>query len=892
MSYLAPGVYIEEVDLGPVPIQGVATSTGGIIGLCQRGPINTPTLITSAGQFTSTFGGPLAWDAAPSLSGNFNGVAYGVQGFFANGGTVLWAIRVAPASATYFSQQFALQNAGSANLELQASDAGSWANAQFGVLYGRYQQTDGLSISFAPQSNMPYTVQAGSTASTVNLSSTVGLYIGAVVAWSPSAGNYQYGVVSGIGITSITLTNVSFSSAPTALATLTLVEFALTLNFLQAGQVTQSETWNHLNLNSATPNYIATIVGAIGSTTGASSLIRAGLSGSLDFTSEAPYVLAPNAPAQVPPSVSGISGTLTTISGLTDGTTYDFTVAAVNSVGAGPESAEVSATPETATTAPAAPTGLTATAGNGEVTLTWTASSGADSYNIYEGTTSGGEGAVAVLNVTGTSATITGLTNGDAYYFKVAGVNAIGTGTESAEASATPETPTAAPAPPTGVTATVGNLQITLTWTPSPTAATYDVYQGTTSGGESTTPVASVSGASTTIIGLTNGTTYYFTVAAVNTAGTSAPSTEVYGTPAVVTNGPAAPTALNVNAGDGQVTLSWSPSPGATSYDVYIGTLGDDGLATLAIADYNALFNAASLNTDEPATRGGIYAFQNIRGMMMISMPGNTDPGVQADLLALCDNSYMFAMLDPAPTTDVGDWHAMDASISDIIIQRGNYDSEYGALYYPWVCIEDPTPPNPNNVGSVNLSPSPFQMGITARVDINRGVYKAPANEIVQTALAFSHVVDEGAQDVLNPLGINCYRDFSAENYGLRIWGARTISSNGQWRYINIRRLFQYIEASIEYGTQWVVFEPNNAVTWARVRQSVSDFLTDTWRSGALQGSKPSEAFYVLCDVPDTMTESDLENGRLICEIGIAPTFPAEFVIFQISQWTGSAQGS
>jgi uncharacterized protein len=894
MSYLAPGVYIEEVDLGPVPIQGVATSTAGIIGLCQRGPINTPTLITSAGQFNSTFGGPLAWDAAPSLAGNVNGVAYGVAGFFANGGTVLWAIRVAPASATYFSAQYALQNAGAVNLELQACDAGSWGNAQFGVLYGRYQQTDGLSISFAPESNMPYTVQAGSTTSTVNLSSTVGLYIGAVVAWS-SAGVYQYGVVSGLGSTSITLTNVPFSSAPTAASTLTLVEFVITAKLLQAGQVAQSETWHHLNLNASTANYVATIVGAIGSTSGASSLIRAGLSGALNFSASAPYILAPGSPAQVPPSISGVTGTSTTITGLTDTTTYDFSVAAVNAVGAGPESAEVSATPAAASTAPAAPTGLTATAGNAEVTLTWTASSGAAAYDVYEGTTSGGEGAVPVQSgIAGTSATITGLTNGDEYYFTVAGVNAIGTGTPSAEGSAKPEAPTAVPPAPAGVTATAGNTQITLTWTAAPTAATYDVYQGTSPGGEAALPVdTGITGTSTTITGLANGTSYYFTVAAVNSVGTSAQSAEASGVPAVVTNGPAAPTGLTVNASDGQVTLSWSPSPGATSYDVYIGTLGDDGLSTLAKADYNDLFNAAALNTAEPATRGGIYAFQNIRGMMMISMPGNTDPGVQADLLALCENDrYKFAMLDPAPTTDVGDWHAMDASISDIITQRGNYDSEYGALYYPWVNIEDPTPQNPNNVGYVNLSPSAFQMGITARVDINRGVYKAPANEIVQTALAFSHVVDEGTQDVLNPLGVNCYRDFRAENYGLRIWGARTVSSNGQWKYVNIRRLFQYIEASIEYGTQWVVFEPNNSITWARVRQSVSDFLTDTWRSGALQGSKPAEAFYVLCDVPDTMTESDLENGRLICEIGIAPTFPAEFVIFQISQWTGAAQGS
>src|SRR5665213_960915 len=181
-------------------------------------------------------------------------------------------------------------------------------------------------------------------------------------------------------------------------------------------------------------------------------------------------------------------------------------------------------------------------------------------------------------------------------------------------------------------------------------------------------------------------------------------------------------------------------------------------------------------------------------------------------------------------------------------------------------------------------------MGIYARSDINRGVFKAPADEVVNGIVGFSHHVDSGTHDILNPLGINALRDFTAENRGLRVWGARTVSSDPEWQYINIRRLCQYIEASIEYGTQWVVFEPNNELLWARVRQSVSDFLSHTWCSGALMGTKASEAFYVLCD-RTTMTQSDIENGRLIVEIGIAPTFPAEFVIFRISQWTGSAQG-
>ncbi|HTV73857.1 MAG TPA: fibronectin type III domain-containing protein [Candidatus Acidoferrales bacterium] len=992
-EYLAPGVYIEEVDAGPVPIQGVATSTGGIIGLCQRGPINTPTLITSLGAFTSTFGGTLPYNVAPLLNANVNNVAYGVQGFFNNGGTMLYVVRVAPiaplvtVTPTYFTEQYALQNASNVNLIVQASDAGSWANPQFGVLYGRYQQTDGLSITFAPAANMPYSIQPGSTTSTVNLRSTVGLYVGAVVAWSPSAGTYQYGVVSGLTGTTITLAGVPFASAPSSPGTLALVEFSLTVNYLQAGNTAQSETWSNLNLNASTQNYVGTIVGALNSSTGASNLIRAGLSGTLDFGTNAAYVVAPGTAPGVPPAQSGVTSSPLSITGLTDGTEYYFTVAAVNASGVGTESAEVSATPQTATTAPAAPTGVTATAGDTSVTLSWTAATSAASYNVYQGTSHGGEGATPVQSgIIATSATITGLTNGTTYYFTIAAVNTIGAGAQSAEVSATPElpavpavptgvaatpgsaqvtltwmasagatsydvyqgttpggegaspvqsgiagtstvvdalangteyyftvtavnaggasaassevnatptAPTTAPAAPAGVTTTPGSTQVTLSWTPLAGASSYNIYQGLTPGGESTTPVATgITATSYTVTGLTNGVTYYFTVAGVNTIGAGTPSSEVSAAPASVPV-PAAPSGLTASAADGIVILSWTPVSGATSYDVYIGTLGDDALSTLPQAQYNALFNDPSLDTDDPATRGGIYAFQNIRGMMMISMPGNTDPEVQADLLALCQNDgYKFALLDPAPTTDVTDWHQFDASTSDIITQRGNYDSEYGALYYPWICIEDPTPPNPNNVGTVNLSPSPFQMGITARVDINRGVYKAPANEIVQTAIAFSHPIDQGTQDVLNPLGINCYRDFSAENYGLRIWGARTVSSNGQWKYINIRRLFQYIEASIQYGTEWVVFEPNNAVTWARVRQSVSDFLTDTWRSGALMGSKPSEAFYVICDVPDTMSISDVQNGRLICEIGIAPTYPAEFVIFQISQWTGSTQGS
>lgn len=980
-EYLAPGVYIEEVDLGPVPIQGVQTSAGGIIGLCQRGPIDTITLCTSPGDFTTTFGGPLPPGGAPMLHASYNNVAYGAQAFFANGGTTLYVVRVAPTTATPYQAAFALNNAGGVELWIQAAYSGSWGNPQYGVLYGRYQQTDGLSFTLAAENTLPYKVQAGSTASQVNLLSTVGLYVGAVLSWStnPSTTPNQYtGVVSALTDTTVMLANVPFGAAPPTGTSLTLLEFALGVNFLQGGQVAQSETWHHLNVNAATNGFIGTVVGTIGSATGGSQLVRAGLSGSLNFSSTAAY--GPTGTPSPWPSLMNVSGTSAVVSGLTDGTAYTFTVAATSSVGTSPAANPVTATPTAASAAPGTPSGVSATAGDGSVTLSWTPVGGATSYDVYEAATSGGEttptytgitgsstpvsgltngteyfftvtavnaggasaqsaevhatplaptappiptalaatvgdtqialtwdaasgatsyevnqgttsgGETALQSVTGTSFISTGLTNGTRYYFTVTASNAAGTSAPSAEVSATPASATTAPSAPAGLTATAGNGQVTLSWNPVAGAATYAVLQGTSAGGESGTPVQTgITGLSTTVGNLNNGTTYYFKVVAVNGSGTSPASNEASAQP-VSAAAPAAPTGLAAAAADGQVTLSWDASTGATSYAVFVTAAGDDGLATLNQATYNALFNDPSLDTDDPATRGGIYAFQNVRGMMMIAMPGNTDPEVQSDLLALCQNDgYKFAVLDPAPTIGQYDWHEMDASISDIIAQRGSYDSEYGALYYPWVCIEDPFPPNPNNVGYVNISPSGFQMGVTARVDINRGVFKAPANEVVQTALAFSHVVDQGTQDVLNPLGIDCFRDFTAENYGLRIWGARTVSSNSAWKYINVRRLFQYIEASIEYGTQWVVFEPNNALTWARVRTSVTDFLTDTWRSGALMGSKPSEAFYVLCDYPDTMTISQVQNGQLICEIGIAPTYPAEFVIFRISQWTGGA---
>jgi len=311
------------------------------------------------------------------------------------------------------------------------------------------------------------------------------------------------------------------------------------------------------------------------------------------------------------------------------------------------------------------------------------------------------------------------------------------------------------------------------------------------------------------------------------------------------------------------------PSPDEPLFVEVSLTGGNDGARPTA-GEYEGV--------EEPG-KTGLKIFEDIEDISIVAAPGSTfgyENGYRADANTIINllishasrMRYRIAVLDSG----------QGQSISQVRALRARFDSTYAALYYPWVRVLDPVTRK-----EINLPPSGFVAGIYARNDINRAVYKAPANEVVNLALGFEKLLNKSQQDVLNPEGINCFRFF--EGRGFRLWGARTISSDPEWKYVNLRRYFAYLEHSIDKGTQWAVFEPNGEQLWGNVRRTIEDFMLNEWQMGALLGDKPEKAFFVKCD-RSTMTQNDLDNGRLVCLVGLAPLRPAEFVIFRIGQWT------
>ena len=288
----------------------------------------------------------------------------------------------------------------------------------------------------------------------------------------------------------------------------------------------------------------------------------------------------------------------------------------------------------------------------------------------------------------------------------------------------------------------------------------------------------------------------------------------------------------------------------------------------------------------DSAKRTGFGGLEAVDPITMVACPdlmaiyerGMIDlEGVQAVQTAMMNHCELMgdrvAILDAPPgmnAQQIREWRQ----------GKARYDSKYSSLYWPWIKVFDPV-----SGKNVSVPPSGHMAGVWSRNDNERGVHKAPANEVVRGAVGLDLILTKGEHDLLNPLGINCIRAFPGR--GIRVWGARTLSSEPEWRYLNVRRLFNFIEESIFEGTQWVVFEPNDQNLWARVTRTINAFLFNVYRSGALFGATADQAFYVKCD-EETNPPEVRDAGQLIVEIGIAPVKPAEFVVFRIAQYSGT----
>ncbi len=311
------------------------------------------------------------------------------------------------------------------------------------------------------------------------------------------------------------------------------------------------------------------------------------------------------------------------------------------------------------------------------------------------------------------------------------------------------------------------------------------------------------------------------------------------------------------------VSLAAPPAPGAVpsprlTTDDYVGDVSErTGFGGLEAVDEVTMVAVPDLMS---AYQQGAVDLETVQA-------------VQLGMIAHCElMGDRVAILDPPPGLNA-------QQIKEWRVDKAGYDSKYAALYWPWIRVFDP--PTGRNVF---VPPSGYVAGVWGRSDDARGVHKAPANEVIRGAVALETQITKTEHGLLNPVGINCIRAFPAA--GIRIYGARTLSSDPAWRYLNVRRLFNYLEESILNGTQWVVFEPNDDALWARIRRTISAFLVNEWRRGALFGLTPDEAFYVKCD-RETNPAEGIDAGQVVCEIGVAPVKPAEFVIFRLAQFSG-----
>jgi len=766
-EYLSPGVYVEEIDAGPKPIEGVSTSTAGAVGVTARGPTTgKPELVTSFAEFQRKFGGFLTpppanlqtqWEGNAVEGGRWWHFPLAVKGFFDNGGQRLYVKRV-------FSRTAVAANAPLARglvAEVERDVAATAANAE--VTVGHL---------FGIQNGTQLTLRNGETGQTIG-----GVNAFAVTSYDATTRRIVLNAPLPPNTTlEATRGDTVEIATPTAVAGVPFTARAKARG-----------AWGNDIRVRVRPSLGATLT-LLHDPVNGGAAARARVAALAQPAVPGPWLVTVQATVlPVPPALTGFAnGDHVVIDG------REYAIAAMN---LGANTFEIAALPPgTQWSAGTAIQRLRLAHQGATAQLRMWGASQLDGYAnaVLELDNGTAKEVRQVVSVAGDVVTLSA--NIGSQYFE-------------------------------GHRIRVVEIEVSAQYRPNNRVELEEIFTNLRLVGAAGDPqhASTRLAQDSKLIELDDG-------------GVAQPATPL-------TSLPIALTGRWMNLANGNDNL------GALDPDAFVGSDGGSG------------------------NRTGIQSLEDIDEVSICMVPGMWSRTVHNALIQHCEIlKDRFAIVDPR--------HPLD--IEGVRSFREIYDTKYAALYYPWIELRDPSTRQ-----DVVVAPSAHMAGIYARVDVERGVHKAPGNEVIRGISRIAQDVTKREQDMLNPRNINVLRFFPGR--GNRVWGARVVTSDSSWKYINVRRIFIYVEESIDEGTQWVVFEPNDEPTWARVRQSIANFLTTVWRSGALQGAKAEEAFFVRCD-RTTMSQDDIDNGRLICLIGIAPVKPAEFVIFRIQQKTLDTQ--
>jgi len=971
-EYLSPGVYIEEQDTGPEPIEGVSTSVTGFVGVTQMGPLDTnpPVLVTSFPEYQRTFGTYFTPSFQAPGSPPWNLLPHAVNGFFVNGGQLLYIKRIASAS----SQPASALSSGVEGGVLTRLASDALITASSAKLLSTRGIQVGTVLTFTQVLNGVTTFSGNLTVTKYNDGPGTVWFVPAL----PFSFRSQYTTVAAVGTASALAQPAASGSGTAILTSVQGIQADTVLNFTEvvggvttnSGPLTVSAVDPATNKVTFAPALSSSFAGTNVTGTTTTLTIAANVGDSSVTATSATEILdgdtitltqggTSSGPLLVS-SVNTTTGVVQFSPSLTNnfpiGTTVTVEISAALAVDAAIGSTSIIVTSvqgiqvgdaillkQGATTSGT----LTVTSVSPSTnTITFTPSSGLTSNftattviaTIDTATTLQSDTTVAATSVKVVS--LTGIQAGSVINLEQvsAGVTVnSGPLLVSAVNTAT-NVVTFSPA----LTAIFPMAVTTVTVSP-PTPFVVAAANGGSWGNNIHVTITNSSRAQAQVQGITDSSPGVHDTVLLNSSANfyagaivefSLGASKVYGKVSNVIGSSiqmtaSFPSTSSLNPNSGSVTTARSCEfdvsdsygnvsetfrgltlDGTTPY--YYGTVVRNGSNLLSIPSsagsddtstnpftmpvgFDGLDIGMAGGNDGvtpipsdvigvdlgPGQRTGIQSLIDASDVSIIGAPGITDQDTQNALIDQCETlKYRFAILDPTPTSTGG-----APSMTDIQNQRDLYDTYYAAIYYPRVVVSDPLSGNP-----LAIPPSGHMAGIYAQTDVTRGVWKAPANIVINGILSLETKLSKGDQDILNPEpnNINALRDFTKQGRGLRVYGARCITSNEEWKYINVRRLFIFLEASLDQGTQWAVFEPNDQQLWNRLIQSVSSFLTTIWQQGGLMGATADQAFFVKCGY-DTMSSDDIQNGRLIMLVGIAPVFPAEFVIIRIGQWAGGS---